>query len=164
MSLKLDTDEWSSIVRNHEVLASSSLGGTYVQKDVFKVLCYLCVYDGLYERSIELTQEGDHEGALLSLRKSMRLLSWPTAIYAFGLCCEKLGKKEEAMKHYNMVIQHYHERRILLSSVIPISTPSRDNLIELTEERLDRSGALLLGHSDIEELIRNAKEKVVGSA
>ena len=160
MNLELNANEWSSVNMNRDLLASSPLGGAFIHKDVFHVLCYLCVYDGLFERSLELIDKGDHIEALLSLEKVIKLLSWPTATYACGLCYENIGKKDDAINKYRTTIRYYQDRKKLLSNLIPESTPARDDLIEQTENRLDRSGAILLGHINIEELIIVANNKI----
>lgn len=164
LGIELDEDEWSSIIRNRDILASSALGVAYVQKNVFHVLCYLCVFDGIFERGVELMQKGNYQAALSSLGKAIKVLPWPSALYASGVSWEMLGNKDKAKHSYRTTVDNYEKGSALILEIIPDSIPSRSDFATNTKNRLDKSSALLLGHIDMADVISIARDKTVWSA
>jgi hypothetical protein len=153
-NLLLDDQERKHLLVNREKLAKSSLRGRYVQPDVFHVLCFLCLFDALCETGVELLETGARGRAVKTLEKARRLLSWPSVIYSLMMVYDELGEKEAVTRFRSAALEGFDTRLSLLSVIVPASLPSRDEFIRMIAERLDTTGPLLLGFSDMEALRR----------
>jgi len=67
---------------------------------------------------------------------------------------DQLGEKEAVSGLRSVALEGFDARLSLLSVIVPASLPSRDEFIRMIAERLDTTGPLLLGFSDMEALRR----------
>ncbi|MCP3676637.1 MAG: hypothetical protein GY721_03310 [Deltaproteobacteria bacterium] len=150
--ITLAEKEWSNILSERDNLEESPLGGAYVHKDVLYVLCFLCLFDGLFEAGVDLLRTGDNHQAGNSLEKAKKLLPWPTVLYSLGFGYARLGDTESATRFWNEALESFEARISLLSVIVPSSFPDRDNFIAMTAKRIDTTSSLLLDFPSIVEL------------
>lgn len=158
--IELTNHEWNHVLSNRGKLAESPLGGAYVHKDVFHALCFLCLFDGLFEAGVELLRTGDTDQAGNSLEKARKLLPWPTVLYSLGLVYARLGKLKAATEIWNKALEGFESRPSLLSASVPTTLPDRDNFIAMTGKRIDTTGSLSLGFTNLEELKDNISKRI----
>ena len=152
LQITLTDQEWNHVLSNRDKFAESPLGGTYVQKDVFHVLCFLCLFDGLFETGVELLGSINTNQAGNPLEKARKLLPWPTVLYSLGLVYARSGKIKAATEIWNKALEGFESRLSLLSASVPTTIPDRDNFIAMTAKRIDTTGSLSLGFTNFGEL------------
>lgn len=158
--ITLTDQEWNHVLSNRDKVAESPIGGAYVHKDVFHVLCFLCLFDGLFEAGVELLSTGEENEAANSLEKARRLLPWPTVLYSLGLAYAHLGKKAAAVEIWYKALEDFESRASLLSATVPIRLPDRDNFISMTAERIDTTSSLSLGFTNFGAVKDNISERL----
>ena len=112
--ISLTDEEWNHVLRNRDKLVESPLGGAYVHKDILNALCFLCLFDGLFESGLEFLRINDIRKAKVSLEKAKRILPWPTALYSLGLVYVRSGEVDAATKIWNKAIEDFEARSSLL--------------------------------------------------
>ncbi len=150
--ITLTDKEWNHVLSERDKIAESDLAGAYVHKDVFHSLCFLCLFDGLFEAGVELLRTQDNHQAVNSLEKAKKLLPWPTALYSLGEGYARSGNVEATTRLWNEAIEGFESRTSLLSAIVPTSLPNLDNFIAMTTKRLDTTGSLFLGFTSVAEL------------
>jgi tetratricopeptide (TPR) repeat protein len=158
--ITLTDEEWNHVLRNRDKLAESPLGGAYVHKDIFHALCFLCLFDGLFEAGLELLSINDIHQAKNSLEKAKNFFPWPTVLYSLGLAYTRSGEVDAATKIWNKAIEDFESRPSLLSDIVPGTLPDRSNFITMTTKRIDITGSASLGFTNIEELKVNISKKI----
>lgn len=158
--LILTDQEWNHVISNRDKLADSPLGGAYVHKTVLNTLCFLCLFDGLFETGVELLHIGDTHQAEISLEKARKLLPWPTVLYSLGLAYARSGKMHAATNIWNKAIEDFESRQDLLSSLVPAMIPDRSNFIVMTAARIDTTGSIALGFTNIVEIKTNTSKEI----
>ena len=138
--ITLTDEEWNHVLRNRDKLAESPLSGAHVHRDVFHALCFLCLFDGLFEAGLELLRINDIHQAKNSLEKVRRFLPWPTVLYSVGLAYAQSGEVDAATKIWNKAIEDFESRPSLLSTIVPGTLPDRNNFIAMTTKRIDMTG------------------------
>lgn len=156
----LTDQEWNHVLSNRDKLAESPLGGAYVHKDVFYALCFLCLFDSLFEAGVELLNIGKENEAANSLEKARRLLPWPTVLYSLGLAYAHLEKKAASVEIWYKALDGFESRASLLSSTVPLTLPDRDNFISMTAERIDTTSSLSLGFTNFGAVKDNIYERL----
>jgi len=154
--ITLTDKEWKHVLSERDKLAESNLAGAHVHKDVYYTLCFLCLFDGLFEAGVELLRTNDYQKGINSLEKAKKLLPWPTVLYSLRLGYASSGNKEVATRLGNDTIKAFDSRISLLSSRLPTSLPNRDSFITMTAKRIDTTSSRFLGFTSIAEL----KDKV----
>jgi tetratricopeptide (TPR) repeat protein len=158
--ITLTDEEWNHVLRNRDKLAESPFGGAYIHKDIFHALCFLCLFDSLFEAGLELLRINDIHQAKNSLEKAKRFLPWPTVLYSLGLAYARSGEVDAATKIWNKAIEDFESRPSLLSAIVPGALPDRSNFITMTTERIDITGSAFLGFTNIEEFKINISKKI----
>jgi|GEM_PF-6750730 len=158
--ITLTDQEWNHVSSNRDKVVESPLGGAYVHKDVFHVLCFLCLFDGLFEAGVELLSTSKENEAANSLDKARRLLPWPTVLYSLGLAYAHLGKKAAAVEIWYKALEGFDSRASLLSAIVPITLPDRDNFISMTAERIDTTSSLSLGFTNFGAVKYNISKRL----
>lgn len=156
----LTDQEWNHVLYKRDKLVESSLGGAYVHKGVLHTLCFLCLFEGLFEAGVELLRINDTHQAKISLEKARKLLPWPTVLYSIGLAYTHLGKMQDATNIWNKAIEDFELRPDLLSSIVPANLPNRSNFIVMTTERIDTTGSLSFGFTNIVDLKTNISKEI----
>ncbi len=150
--LSLNDEEWDHVWSNRDKLAASPLGGAFVHRDVVHVLCFLCLFDGVFETGVELLQAGAYHRAIDTLEKARKLLPWPIVLYSLVMAYACSGNSEAATRFRNAALDGFGSRTTLLLTIVPTSLPDRDNFLRMTAERLDTTGSLALGFAGMAEL------------
>lgn len=158
--ITITDQEWKHVISNRDKIAKSPLGGAYVHKDVLHVLCFLCLFDGLFEAGVKLLDTGNTNEAENSLGKTRRLLPWPTVLFSLGLVYARSGKIKAATDIWNEVLESFELRSSLLSAIVPATLPDRDNFIAMTANRIDTTGHYTLGLTNLGELKDNIMSKL----
>ena len=158
--ITITDNERNYILSNCDKLAESPLGGAYVHKDVLHALCFLCLFDSLFEIGVEQLRTGDAHQAGNSLEKAKKLLPWPTVLYSLGTVYAGSGKMEAATKIWKKALDGFELRPSLLSAIVPTSLPDRDNFITMTAKRIDTTGSLFLGITNFADLKGNILKKL----
>ena len=150
--LSFDEDEWSQVLSRRDELAASPLAGAFVHRDVLHVLCFLCLFEGLFEAGVKLLRIGAYQRAIDTLEKARKLLPWPTVLYALGMACAKSGDMEAATKLRKAALEGFETRSSRMTTIVPGSLPDRDRFIGMMAEKLDTTGSLTLGLSGMANL------------
>ncbi|VAX33354.1 hypothetical protein MNBD_NITROSPIRAE02-1634 [hydrothermal vent metagenome] len=158
--ITLTDKEWDHVLSERDRLAKSPLGGAYVHKDVFHTLCFLCLFDGLFESGVKLLRTGDIGQAGNSLEKARKLLPWPTVLYSLGLVYAHSGKLKAATEIWNKALEGFESRASLLSAIVPTTLPKRNNFIAINTKRIDATGSLSLGFTNLGELKDNVSNRI----
>jgi hypothetical protein len=149
----LTDQEWVQVFLNRDKIANSPLGGAYIHKDVYYCICYLCLYDSLFEIGIDLLTV-NIQNSISALKKALTLLPWPTALYCLGSAYKNVNQPERAIRIWTIALLNFDDRKSLLRNVLPETTPDYDKFIDSTSKRIDLTGALSIGFSNIED-VRN---------
>lgn len=158
--ITLTNQERNHLLSNRDKLAESHLGGTYVHKDVYHTLCFLCLFDSLYEAGVELLGTREEPEAANSFEKARRLLPWPTVLYSLGLAYAHFGEKTAAIETWNKALEDFELRASFLNPIVPAGLPDRDNFIAMTAEKIDTTGSLSLGFSNFGDVKKNISERL----
>lgn len=150
--LSLNEEEWNNVLSNRDKVAASQLGGAFIHKDVFHVLCFLCLFDGMFDAGVELLQAGTYHRAIHTLEKARKLLPWPTILYTLEKAYTQSGNMDVATGLRKKALENFETRSTHLLTVVPQSVPDRDNFLRITAEMLDIKGSLALGFTGITEL------------
>ncbi len=158
--ITLTDQEWNHVLSNRDKLAESPLGGAYVHKDVFNTLCFLCLFDSLFEAGVELLSNREEHEAANSFEKARRLMPWPTVLYSLGLAYAHLGRKAAAIENWDKALEGFESRASLLTPTVPTTLPDRDNFIAMITERIDTTGSLSLGFTNFGAVKDNISERL----
>ena len=149
--LSLNEEEWTHVLHNRDRLAASQLGGKFVHKDVVHVLCFLCLFEGVFQTGVELVRMSAHRLAIDELEKARKLLPWPTVLYTLGLAHAGLGNRDVATRFYRAALECFEARSTYLLTIVPASVPDRESFLRTAVEMFD-TGSLALGFTGMAEL------------
>ena len=158
--ITLTDEEWKHILRNRDKLAESAPDGADVHKDIFHILCFICLFDGLFEAGLDLLRIDDIKQAKNTFIKAIKILPWPTVLYSLGLVYAQSGEIDAANKIWNKAIGDFDSRPSLLSAIVPDTLPGRSNFITMTTETIDINGLESLGFTTREEFKVNISRKI----
>ena len=117
--------EWNTIHLKRTILTNSELGGIFVDKRLFDILCYFILFDGLFHCGIEQLREGKTEEGINSLEKAKTILPWPTVLFALGHVFVFSGKLQHGIDLLNSSMKCFDSRSHLLDNIFPNELPNR---------------------------------------
>ncbi len=124
--LSLDEEERKRLLVERDKLAQSALGGGWVQRDVFQVLCHLCLFDTFCQTGVEFLQNAAYDKAVRTLSKAKILLPWPSVLYSLMLAHKGLGQQNAAKELGRAALDGFESRSRILAAIVPESLPHRD--------------------------------------
>jgi tetratricopeptide (TPR) repeat protein len=158
--LTLTDEEWNHVLCYQDKLAGSPFGGKYVHEDIFHALCFLCLFDGLFQAGLEFLHINNIKDAKISLEKAKRILPWPTVLFSLGLAYARSGEVDPATKIWNKAIEDFESRPSFLSAIVASTLPDRSDFIAIMTERIDNTGSVSLGFTNMTELKVRISEKI----
>jgi len=143
--LSVDEDEWGQVLSHRDELAAGPLAGYFVRTEVFHVLCFLCLFDSLFETGVDLLRDAKYQRAITTFEKARKLLPWPTVLYALGMAYARSGNTQVGTTLRNAALEGFESRLSHLTTIVPGSLPNRDTFIGMIAKKLDTIGSVTFG-------------------